>query len=938
MAPAALHNDGGNMARAILHIGTEKTGTTAIQAYLAGNRAELRQAGIIYSSLPNGENHTALAMYAQDDDLTDDLRMGAGIDTPGKLAAFRETVEQIMADEVAAAAPNSVFIYSNEHCQSRLINPGEVERLYTLLRRFFKDIVVLVYLRRQDQVAVSHYSTVMKAGYTGVHVIDPPMIDRRFYDYDALLARWSSVFGRDKMVVARYIPSNLVGGSILPDFCNRMRIPKLRQIDMRRNESLRPPHQEFLRRVNERLPRFVAGALNPRRGDIESYVSAIGSGPGRRPSRATARAFYETWTASNEAVRQEYFASFDRLFDDNFNSYPEVEDPAELDLDDALDISTDIWAALATNRPAPRPAPVLAPRPAPTPAEPAALKALPPPGGVPRTGSGAVNAGYQRDDRNIVDYELWQLGDQQLRGPEPDRDRPYFAAIGAAQVFGRFVPTPFPDLIAEQIGMAALNLGMSGAGPSFFLQREEMIAAANRAEFVIVQFMSGRSISNSRAVLANNQGVMWLRDHPDASAYYAEDIYRHLLNTLSPAELAELRAENRENYVTEMQALLGRIERPKILLYWSKRPVNYSEGLDNLADYWGDFPHFVNRDVVETLIPFADHYAEVVTERGIPQPLFDMSSGAPIMMWPEDRFPNVHQREHNHYYPSPEMNEDAATILMPAVRQLMGSSGRPRAEQAPQPRAILVHMHIHRNAGSAIDRALQESFDHQWRTVSAPDPAAGGEAVVQAAASDAGLQAISAHQMRFPLPEREGLRFQPLLLLRNPIVRARSVYDFERSEQQRTHSDAFHTRMANQHDFRGWVEWCLSDTIASGPIANLQTRLCSVTNNGTRMDHWNHAITLRNFHEAKTLLSTAAVGTIEDFDASLIRIERALHLTFPRLRLLAYLENAAADEGIDLTTTEDMVREELGEALYDRLCAANAFDLLLWKRAFNSER
>jgi hypothetical protein len=920
------------MARAILHIGTEKTGTSAIQAYLAGNRAELREAGFIYSSLPDGENHAALAIYAQDDDRTDDMRIGAGVDTPEKLAAFREAVEQTMADEVASA-PNGVFLYSSEHCQSRLINPSEIERLYALLRRHFKDIVILVYLRRQDQVAVSRHSTAMKSGNTGVNVIDPPTIDRRFYDYDALLRRWSSVFGRNKMVVARYIPSTLIKGSILPDFCNRMRIPKLRQIELRRNESLRPPHQEFLRRINERLPRFLADGLNPRRGNIEGFISAIGAGPGRRPSRATARAFYESCRESNEAVRKEYFANFETLFDESFDAYPEVEDPTVLDLDDALDITADIWAALVTSRPSSRPATAAAPRTAPAPTEPPLLKALPPPGGVPRTGSGAVNAGYQRDDRNIVDYALWQLGDQQLRGPALDRDDPYFATLGAAQVFGRFVPRPFPDLIADQIGMKALNLGMSGAGPSFFLQREEMIAAANRAEFVIVQLMSGRSVSNSRAVLANNQGVMWLRDHPDASAYYAEDIYRHLLDTLTPAELAELRAENRENYVTEMQALLERIERPKILLYWSKRAVRYNEGLDNLADYWGDFPHFVNRDVVETLIPLADHYAEVVTERGIPQPLFDKTTGAPIMMWPEDRFPHVHQREHNHYYPSPQMNEDAATVLMPAVRQLIGAPARPRAASAPRPRPVLVHMHIHRNAGSAIDRALQESFDHQWRTVAASDPAGGTDAVAQTAAADASVQALSAHQMRFPVPAREGLCFQPLLFLSNPIVRARSVYDFERSEEQRSRSDAFHTRMANQHDFHGWVDWCLSDTIASGPIANLQTRLLGVTNNGTRMDHWNHAITLRNFREATTLLSTAAVGTIEDFDASLIRIERALHLDFPRLRLLSYLENAAADEGIDLTTTEESVRDELGDALYDRLCAANAFDLLLWKRA-----
>lgn len=923
------------MARAILHIGTEKTGTSAIQAYLAGNRAALREAGFIYSSVPDGENHAALAIYAQDDDRTDDMRIGAGIDTAAKLAAFRAHVEQIMADEVAAAAPDSVFIYSSEHCQSRLIEPSELERLYALMRRFFKDIVVLVYLRRQDQVAVSRHSTAMKSGNTGVNVIDPATVDRRFYDYAALLERWSGVFGRTKMVVARYIPSTLIGGSILPDFCNRMRIPKLRQIDMRRNESLRPPHQEFLRRMNERLPRFVSGGLNPRRGNIEAYVAAVGSGPGRRPSRETARAFYESWRASNDAVKREYFPNVDQLFDENFDFYPEIADPADLDIEDALDITAEIWAGLVTRQSdfsvQPRIRAVVPPAAA-SAAKPAPLKALPPQGGVPRIGSGAVNGGYQRDDQNILDYAMWQLGDQKLRGPQPDRDRPFFATIGAAQVFGRFVPKPFPDLIADEIGMGALNLGMSGAGPSFFLQREEMIAAANRAQFVIVQLMSGRSVNNSRAVLANNQGVMWLRSHPDASGYFAEDIYRHLLETLTPADLAELRAENRENYVTEMQELLARIERPKILLYWSKRPVDYAEGLDDLARYWGDFPHFVNREVVETLIPFADHYAEVVTERGLPQPLFHKDTGAPILMWPEDRFPNVAQREHNHYYPSPEMNEDVAAALMPAVRQVVSAAG-PRPEPATAIRPVLVHMHIHCNAGSAIDRALQESFDDEWRTVNPSDPGAAGAAVAQAASEDARLRAISIHQMRFPLPERDGLRFHPLLFLRNPIVRARSVYDHERSAQQRAHSDALHTRMANEHDFGDWVEWCLSEPILAGPLANLQTRLCSLTNNGTRLDHWSRPVTLRNFREATALLADAAVGTIEDFDASLIRIERALHLTFPRLRLLSYLDDVRIDENIDLDLTPDAVRDELGEALYDQLCAANAFDLLLWQRA-----
>jgi hypothetical protein len=932
------------MPRAILHIGTEKTGSSAIQAYLAGHRESLRASGFIYSSIPNGENHVALAAYAQDDAKIDDLRMAFGIDGGTRLAAFRTKIEQTLTAE-AKANPNATFVFSGEHCHSRLIEPAEVERLRDLLHRFFDDVRVIVYLRRQDQVAVSLYSTLVKAGGTRAAILDSRSIDRRYYDYAALLDRWGKAFGRGKLIAGQFIQSVSPNGSIIPDFCARTGIPLLDHADWRRNEALRPPHQEFLRLINERLPRFVGGALNPRRGDIDDYVSTVGSGPGRRPSRAAARDFFESFHASNETVRREFFPDSATLFDENFDSYPEQADDTELSIDDALDITADIWGALVTEqhglRTRAQSQAALAPQ-TPVVKRPVArnrpaLKAAPPGGGVPRTGSGIVNAGYQRDDRDIVDYQLWQMGDQKLRGPEPDRTKPYFAALGAAQIFGRFGPRPFPQLIADQTGMPALNLGMSGAGPSFFLQREEMIEAANRAQFVIVQLMSGRSVSNSKAVLANNQGVMWLRDDPHAPALFAEDIYRHLLQTLSAVELAELRAESREIYLEETQALLERIERPKILLYWSKRPVDYEDGLGDLASYWGDFPHFVNRDVIEMLRPFADHYVEVVTNRGLPQPLFHRETGAPVLMWPEDRFPNVHLREHNHYYPSPDMHEDAATALMPAVTKALATPP-PSLPQLPRTRSrhVLVHMHVFKNGGAAIDRALKEGFDERWTMAAPPTPADGAETVAQAIDANPRLLAVSANQIRFPFPKRDGVRLHPLLFLRHPILRAQAVYQHERSEWQRNNSEALHTRMANQHDFRGWVQWCLSAQMLSGPIANYQTRMFSMTHNGTKQEDWGVGVTLRNFHEATTLLANSIVGTIEDFDASLVRIERMLHPTFPKLRLLSYLDDVSVQDGIYADRTPHDVRDELGDKVYNDLCAANAFDLLLWRRAGNS--
>ena len=131
-----------------------------------------------------------------------------------------------LAAEVAAA-PECTFLFSGEHCHSRLVTPEEVMRLHGLLTRHFDEVRILVYLRRQDQVAVSHYSTLIKAGGTRGAVLDASVLGRNFLDYEKLLGRWSGAFGRDAMTVALFDRSAFVGGSIIPDFCARAGLPLL---------------------------------------------------------------------------------------------------------------------------------------------------------------------------------------------------------------------------------------------------------------------------------------------------------------------------------------------------------------------------------------------------------------------------------------------------------------------------------------------------------------------------------------------------------------------------------------------------------------------------------------------------------------------------------------------------------------------------------------
>jgi Domain of unknown function (DUF6473) len=279
-----------------------------------------------------------------------------------------------------------------------------------------------------------------------------------------------------------------------------------------------------------------------------------------------------------------------------------------------------------------------------------------------------MSIGYQRSDAHIIDYELYQLPgiDGVFRGPPISSDQ-YVACVGAAQTFGRFVQTPFPTLISRALGIEALNLARGGAGPTFPLSNPKLLEYINRARMVIVQVLSGRSQSNSlfRTVCHGMLGINLV----DGREVTANEFYTWLMG--QDAQLAQkIVAETRENYVLAMTQLLDAIKPPKILLWFSVRSPEYPEHLAlPIWRLWGEFPHLVNRAMLEPLRNRADIYVECISQRGLPQRLFDRS-GKPTSFRPFYPSPGVVMKTENTYYPSPEMHEDATTLLIPACSKL----------------------------------------------------------------------------------------------------------------------------------------------------------------------------------------------------------------------------------------------------------------------------
>ena len=314
--------------RCILQIGTEKTGTTSLQSFLATNRERLQARGIRYPRFPGRANHTGLVAYAMDAARRDPLRGAFGVHSDAAVAEFRQRIERQAAAELTG---QGITVFCSEHCHSRLTTREEVQRLADLLMPHFDRIDICVYLRRQDQVAVSLHSTQLKSGSTNAEILPRTQAADPYFNYDQSLRLWEDVFGQQHVYVRLFDRRELVAGDVIADFLSAWGLgaPKDYLPVEKLNESIDAPAQDFLRRVNKTLAVLPGLPREAVQGPLADQLARNFGGRGPRPSRSAAEAFYAKYRDSNEAVRKRHFPGREALFDENFDAYPEVQDQTE---------------------------------------------------------------------------------------------------------------------------------------------------------------------------------------------------------------------------------------------------------------------------------------------------------------------------------------------------------------------------------------------------------------------------------------------------------------------------------------------------------------------------------------------------------------------------------------------------------------------------------
>ena len=307
--------------KAIVHIGTEKTGTTSIQRYLYQNRAKLKGAGFHFLQCAGKKNNRALPAYCLDEHRRDDYFRDRGIQTLEQRQEFQRRFIKAFDSEICGLPQHvTTVIISSEHFHSRIRTEAELDNLSKLLTPYFDEIKIVCYLREQATTCKSYYSTHLKSGGTQSfsEFLERCRPENTYFNYHAMLANWERGFGFESLDVSLFLQERFLNGDLLDDFTAKIDAALVGELDKPRaveNESLRPFGQALARAVNIIFPRStVMPDADVMRDRCKKIITQRLSGSGQLPSVEVQTSIFDSFIESNALVQRKFFPTVHSLF------------------------------------------------------------------------------------------------------------------------------------------------------------------------------------------------------------------------------------------------------------------------------------------------------------------------------------------------------------------------------------------------------------------------------------------------------------------------------------------------------------------------------------------------------------------------------------------------------------------------------------------------
>lgn len=294
------------MSRLILHIGSHKTGSTSLQKALRqGQRHKTLGPWRYLHATPRVDFNPLIECSGNGPQMQAVMRWNF-------LDRRLQTVQERGVDDCIISTEMLFWVD----------NQADIQALADRLRQQFDEIRVVVYLRRQDHLALSHRKQVVmgRAAYQfygaqvqALPVYRPHMM--RYFDYGAKLAKWEQVFGHDNVIVRRFQRQDLLGGDTVLDFWQFLDLPPPKDMPERANAAWN--RSQLLAGLWLRQRGYPREAFLP-------HILELQDDHVLTPSRMQMRHFLTRFDRVNAALTQHYDpAGPAHFFDEDLSIYPE---------------------------------------------------------------------------------------------------------------------------------------------------------------------------------------------------------------------------------------------------------------------------------------------------------------------------------------------------------------------------------------------------------------------------------------------------------------------------------------------------------------------------------------------------------------------------------------------------------------------------------------
>lgn len=288
-----------------LHIGSHKTGTSAIQAACARNATRLRTRGWTFATCPGRPlNWGHLFRFRQEEGFV-------------RFWLFQPALKTLTD---ALQSRSGKVILSIEDLF--FLPPAQVEKLAGLLCPMFDEIIICAYLRRQDELAISQKAqgakTIQSALVFGTDPGALPGLNRdvrAYLDLSGKLKMWKDAFGGATILAREYDRQTFKSGDVAQDFFNLLGL-RLKGLPGEVNAALSGNQTRMLLQLR---------ALGFSQADVHMIRTQgwLAEDDSRLTvTRDDARAFVETFRASNAALPNVLGTPF--AFHNRFDQYPET--------------------------------------------------------------------------------------------------------------------------------------------------------------------------------------------------------------------------------------------------------------------------------------------------------------------------------------------------------------------------------------------------------------------------------------------------------------------------------------------------------------------------------------------------------------------------------------------------------------------------------------